>query len=69
MIEIFTEPTGLGGARSHVARAYLGSDLVAGVVFAYGADQDEARDRLVEKLKSWATEQVKPKKETGEDVV
>lgn len=59
MIEIFVEPTGLGGDRSHVARAYLGDDLVAGVVFAYGANQDQARDRLTEKLKSWAEEKIK----------
>lgn len=65
MIDIFVEPTGMGGERSHVARAYLGDDLVAGVVFAYGASQGEARGRLTQKLKSWSTEQIKLEKEKG----
>lgn len=59
MIEVFVEPSGMGGERSHVARAYLGDDLVSGVVFAYGANKDEARDRLIEKMKFWAKENVK----------
>ena len=62
MIEIFTEPSGFGGDRAYVARAYLGAkpaDLVAGVVFAYGANQDDARDRLIAKLKNWAKEKIK----------
>ena len=62
MIEIFTEQSGLGGDRSWVARAYLGekpAELVSGVVFSYGVNQDDARDRLIAKLKSWAKEQIK----------
>jgi hypothetical protein len=59
MIEIYVEPTGLDAARAYVARAYLGKDLVAGVVFSYGSDKDDARDRLIAKLKSWAKEQIK----------
>lgn len=58
MIEIFVEPSGFKNDRAFVARAYLGSgELVGGIVFAYGANQDAAREHLIEKLQDWAKEQ------------
>jgi hypothetical protein len=60
VIEIHVEQTGMADDRAFCAKAYLGSSKrEGGVVFAYGINKDDARERLIAKLKSWAKENIK----------